>query len=57
MKNTSFGITIPHSSSPISALSADRRSYIITLRLIVHGMFQIKQYVFQIFNNAFVQFL
>ena len=41
MKNASLNITVPHLFSPISAMSAESKSYIIVLRFIVHETFQI----------------
>ncbi len=43
MKNTGFNITVPHSFSPISALNAESKSYITSLRFNIHGTFQINQ--------------
>ncbi len=55
MGNTSFIITVPHLSKSISALSAESKSYIITLRFNVYGTFQINQSNFLISNNTFNQ--
>ncbi len=57
MRNNSFNITVPQSSSPISAFSAENKSHIIALRFMVHETLQINQSNFQISNNVFVQFL
>ena len=54
MRNTSLVITILHLLSPISAVSAEIKSYINTLRFGVCETFQINQSNFQLFNNAFV---
>ncbi len=43
MRNTSLVITIPHLFSPISALSKESNSHIITLRFKIHETLQIKQ--------------
>ena len=51
MKNTSFTITVPHIFSPISALIAESKSYIITLRFNVHETFQINKSDFLISNE------
>ena len=41
MRKTTFTITATHLFSPISAQSAESKSYIVTLRFNVHETFQI----------------
>ena len=55
MRNTSLIITVPHLFSPISASSAESKSYIIALRFNLYGTFQINQSNFLISNNTFNQ--
>ena len=55
MRETTFTIAVPHLFSPKCALSAESKSYIITLRFKVHETLQINQSDFLIFNNTFVQ--
>ena len=44
MRKAIFTITVPHFLSPISALSAESKSYIIiTSRFNIHGTLQINQ--------------
>ena len=57
MKNTSFAITVPHQFSPISALSAESKSYIVALCFNVHETFQVNQSNSQTLNNDYVQLL
>ena len=52
MRNTSLFITVPHLFSPISAFSAESKSYIIALRFNVYGTLQINQTDFQISNST-----
>ena len=44
MKNTGFNITVPHLYLPKSALNAESKSYIITLRFNIYGTLQINQF-------------
>lgn len=53
MKNSKFIITVPHLLSSISALSAESRLYIISLRFNVHATFQINSIIFLSFNNRY----
>jgi len=46
MKNTGFYITVPPLFSPLSAFSAESRSYIITLRFNFRKALQINQFDF-----------
>ena len=55
MRKTTFASAIPHLFSPISALSAESNSHIITPRFKVHETLQINQSNFGISNNTFVQ--
>ncbi len=43
MRNTRFTITVPHLSSPISALNVESNSYIVALRFNVFETIQINQ--------------
>jgi hypothetical protein len=53
MRNTSLAVSTPHLFSPISAQSAESKSYIV--RFNVHETFQINQSDFLIFNPVFVR--
>jgi hypothetical protein len=55
MQKATIAVTVPHLFSPLSALSAESKSYIITLRFNIHGTLQINQSNFLIFNNTFIQ--
>ncbi len=55
MRNTSLPITVPHLFSPISAQSAESKSYIV--RFNVHETFQINQSDFLISNITFIKVL
>ncbi len=55
MRNTSLVITVPHLFLPISAPSAEGKSFITTLRFNLHGTLQINQSNFLISNSTFDQ--
>ncbi len=56
MRNTSFTITVPHLFSPISALSAEIKPYIIQIVFQYLRNALINQSdLFLIFNNIFVR--
>ncbi len=57
MRKTHFTITIQHLFSPISALSAESRLHITTLRFNVHETLQINPSNFLISNNTFSRFI
>jgi len=52
MNNSSSSITVPPFFSPISAFSAESKSYIIALRLNVHETFQINKPILLIFYET-----
>ena len=54
MRKATFTTTVPHLFSPISAFSAESKSYIITLCINVHETIQIYPLNFPNFNNTFI---
>ncbi len=55
MRKTLFTITVPYLFSPISAMGAESKPYLITLRCNIQETLQINQFKFIVFNNMFVK--
>ena len=55
MRKDNFNITVSHLFIPISAFSAESKSYIITLHFKFHETLQTNQSKWLVFNNTFVR--